>query len=878
MRACRMAALPRGFGWIPGCAGIGSWGPRLFLGLALISGIGFRLAAADPTTERLAYEAAVRAWEDGDFARVRSAMQAFLERHPSSPMAPGARDRLQLAESELAMTAGKPGEARVILERFVAQRADSELAPQAVLGLALSALRSGDPAMAVSALRASTGAARRLMDSKPPAALAFRALLVLAEAETRVGDPAAAESTLDRARSHVTGVADEWRRGLLLVEARKAAGRKEAAVEAARQLRRVAGQDSMAAQRPVANEILAGLLAAASPDEALKLWDENLGAGQLAATRRVAAVRSAGLLADLGRFDTAQERLSAWLGANRSDPEADPVRVTLAQLMVRRHLEATNQPVQTILADQLALLVQAGALFEQVLTNPPSSALHGVAWLGRGWCRWREFEAGVQPTNRLADAVLSFGRAAELLPSDSYEGQVAAAKLGEALRASGEPAAALERLETLLAAPWSERMSREYRIPVLSLATDCAARLGRLERVSALTDDLERVLEPRRFAEQVQAVAGLLAAGRRPAEARLYLAGRALRNGQEAVRAPLELAIAGMLFREGEWTEAVSAYDRWLARYPRHESAPTAEFERALAADRGGTATNSLVLLGGLAARHPTNALALKAQLLLAAHHFNAQDFVRAEEASVTILTNRGWAGRPDWHRARLLAARAAVEQRSAGGLLNARGYLTNLVSDAQCPAEILPEAYLVFGDMLQREYPDGSTNVWENFREAISAYAQVARLAPGSVLAAMAHHASGYCHLQLAAQNPATYPAAAEQFQRAFEHPAADVPLRSAAKWGLGQVAEKLQRFEEARNHHLDVLYHAILRPGERQNDYWVRRCGLSAAALLEQQQSWEPAARVYDRLADLFPSARADFGQRAARARAYSPVGAGR
>ena len=111
------------------------------------------------------------------------------------------------------------------------------------------------------------------------------------------------------------------------------------------------------------------------------------------------------------------------------------------------------------------------------------------------------------------------------------------------------------------------------------------------------------------------------------------------------------------------------------------------------------------------------------------------------------------------------------------------------------------------------------------------------------------------------------------DQFQSALDHPAADATIRSAAKWGLGQVKRKLQRPDEAFDHYADVLYGKVLKPGEQQNDYWVRKTGVEAAQLLEQQGRWDQAARVYDRLASLFPALKLVFDQSARRARSLAP-----
>jgi len=60
-----------------------------------------------------------------------------------------------------------------------------------------------------------------------------------------------------------------------------------------------------------------------------------------------------------------------------------------------------------------------------------------------------------------------------------------------------------------------------------------------------------------------------------------------------------------------------------------------------------------------------------------------------------------------------------------------------------------------------------------------------------------------------------------------------------------------------------------ADLREGESADPYWMQKSGLAAGRLLEEQQRWQEAERVYLRLAEWLPSLRGELEKRLAQIR---------
>lgn len=831
---------------------------------------GSALGQLGETAEQIAFHAAARAMEDGNFERAMNEFREYGKKFPESGRIVEAAERAWLSESELALQRGNLDVAEKLFEGFEGAFPHSERRGIATVGSAETARRAGKSARARDLLMAEQSGFRNALAAGRPPEVLLRGLLLLSELEAERREYAAAEVYLQQATNYVRLPTDAWRRLAVQFTARSDAGNWAGARDTARQLRTLATNDVLAVRRPESAAMLGRALEVLGEnDEAIRVWRENLAAELPGVIRSEAAWRLGEIQLTRGQTGPARATLESYLNENPVDAGASRVRLQLARLLLQQALTMTNVG-GGLSAPALVQIARASGLFEMVATNSGPTTLTGAAWLGRGWCFWEGYEAG-GGTNHLEDAGTAFLRASSQLPP-SRDQQMATFKLADVQLATGQSLLAFTnyvraaegyaqvdgmdpdlqqaaRLQTAMSAAeagFPEPASIWLRRWVANEPTGSDLPRG----ILLVTQTLEKRLlrkDARRILQQEMIESG------RPA----------------ALRPVLQLALAGSYQREEEWDAALTVLTDWLARFADNESAPQAAVERALAAERAGRLTNAVAMFAELAALYPTNSHALLAQLWLGDHYYGQQEFQKAEVAYLVVLTNSSWRGRPNWQHARLLAARSALDQRTPAGLANARGYLTNLLNDLSCATHLRAQGYFAMGDLLRRELPTPPADALQNFREAIIAYSKVPTLDNTGELALAAWGAVGDCHLTLAAKHANSYAAAFEAYRKVAEAANSGVTVRSKARMGLGFVAQKQGQREVALGHFQDVFYGRILRPGEVLDPFWLRTSGQAAAKLLEEMERWEIASRIYERLAVQLPAERLVFDAEAARCR---------
>ncbi|MSU33936.1 MAG: tetratricopeptide repeat protein [Pedosphaera sp.] len=831
-----------------------------------------RTALGQPaeTEEQLAFKAAARAMEDGNYERAMNEFREYGKKFPESARIADAAERAWLSEAELALERTNLGVAAKLFESFPGKFPQSERKGIATVGSSETARRAGQLARAKELLMAEKGGFQVALAAGQPPGVLLRGLLLLSELEAEQREYAAAEVYLRQATNYVQGPTDAWRRLGVQFNARSDAANWAGARDTARLLRDLGTNEILVAHRPEATAMLGrALTALGENDEAIRVWQENLAVGLPVVLRTEAASRLAEIQISLGQLTPARETLEAYLRENLSDAGAAGVRLQLARVLLQQALTMTNAG-GGLSTPGLVQIVRASGLFERVATNGGPAILTGAAWLGKGWCRWEEYGAG-GGTNRLEDAGAAFLRAASQLPF-SRDQQTAFFKLADVQLAIGQSSLAFTNYERV-AGGYSNVsgldpvLEQSARLQAAVSAADCGFQgpastwLRRWVTHEPPDSDLAR---------GILLVTQTLEKRQLRADARAVLQQEMLESGRSITIKPvLQLALASSYQRDEEWDRALTVLSDWLARFTTNESAPQVAVERALTAERAGRLTNAVAMFAELATLYPTNSHALLAQLWLGDHYYARQEFQKAEVAYLVVLTNSSWRGRPNWHHARLLAARSALEQRTPAGLANARGYLTNLLSDLSCPTNLLAQGYVALGDLLRREPPALEADGLQNFREAIIAYSKVPSMDNTGELALAAWGAVGDCHLTLAAKYPNSYGAASEAYRKVADAPNSGVTVRSRARVGLGIVAQKQGQREPALGHFQDVFYGKILRPGEVLDPFWLRTSGQAAAKLLEEMERWETASRVYERLAIQLPSDRVVFDAEVARCR---------
>jgi TolA-binding protein len=195
----------------------------------------------------------------------------------------------------------------------------------------------------------------------------------------------------------------------------------------------------------------------------------------------------------------------------------------------------------------------------------------------------------------------------------------------------------------------------------------------------------------------------------------LYFFGQALVDQGEAMQAravfqdlitnyPASTRVAEARFEEaktyaveGEEAAALQKHEEWLGSYTNHLLRPQVEFQRAVLLDKTGQATNALASFSQFATKYPTDPLAPAAQTWVADHYHHQQLWPLAELNYQKVFQNTNWAGTRLAYEARLMSAQTAFRRQ---GYTDARSYLTNLLNDPRCPAEVQPKAWFALGDV----------------------------------------------------------------------------------------------------------------------------------------------------------------------------------
>jgi TolA-binding protein len=834
-----------------------------------------RAVAAD-AAEQNAYDAALRAFVAGSHARAAGEFGEFTNRFPNSTLRAGAVRRALFARGEADLERGDNAGAAAVFAAFQAAFPEGELSADAALREAGAWLAAGDPARAAATLDRADGPFRRAMAAKEPRAVLFSGLLLGAEAKLALKDPAAARKSAQESAVFARTPVENWRRIRMELRAVELLGDREAAVATAAELRRLADEPTLANQRPESSALLGRLLFdAGQPGQATTALEENLAPGVPAPWRLEAIERLSDWWIRGGELARAREQLERAIAGTALETEAAPVRIRLAQVLLRQFqgLRGTNTPGP----EGLALLTSASAQLDRAATNALPDALAGPWNLARAWCWWEE---GVASGSRaaLTNALAGFSNAVTRLPANA-DRVVAQFKAADTAAALGDSATALAGYLAVADSDVADPVVREELIPAALeqsvvnalVATNATAGEKSLRRLLALPN-----------AAVVAGRSALLLGGtlaRRGAGD----AGRGLlqeflgRFTNSPVRPEVELELAAISLHEERWTNAVADLRRWIGTYTNHPSGVRAGFHLAYALARSGDPTAAMDQFSRLAAAHPEDPEALTAQLWLAGNFFERQDFLRAGQACAAILTNAnarvGTSG--TWHRAKLWAAEAG---RKLQNYDSAADQFRELLNDKSTPPDLQAAAYFHYGEMLLEKPPAPGAEPLAGFRLALEAFSRVPEFT-NSPYATPALGMMANCHFQLGTLNPANYDRAAELYRRATSAPGAGIVTRSQAQLGLAEVlrkqaelrsgAESTELLDRAIRVYEDIAYGRVLEPGETLPPTTLAEASRLGGEVLERLGRTRQAAGLYENAARELPSAAAPWNERARRLR---------
>ena len=851
----------RGWGWMMG----------IFLSLSV-------LAAEGP--DQVAFNAALRSFSIGAYARAAEEFTAFSSQFPDSALRPEALSRALYAQGEAEAGRGDHAAAQKTFGLYLARFSGSELALHAAVRQAEALFRSAQPQEAAALLDQPEGPFRRAMSQGKPADLLWKGLMLAAEAHLSAGHWTRAREAVVAATPLAQTPTTQWDRLRLEIRILEAGRQVEPAIAAAEQLRRIAGAEGLATRRPESSALLGRLLLAAGQGaRAVVPLEENLAPAVPAAFRSDALGNLSDWWVSQGLLSLARERLEAGITGLGDDASVAALRLRLGQIHLREHLARRGADrVGSATAESNVSLTRAVAELERAASLNPPPEVRAPLTLTLAWCRWEEALSGNSKAV-MAQALSGFQAALSQLPAGSPDRLVARFKAADAAAWLGDAPLALTGYLEVAAAVAERPVEREIWMPAALEQAVIAAIAS--TNAPAGESALRRLLElPQAAVRAGQSVLWLGSSLARQGAGEL---GRGLlldylrRFPESTVRPEVELELAMLGLHDERWADSVAELRRWLVAHPQHPGAVRAGFHLAYALSRSGDPAAAMSQFSELAAKNPADPGTLSAQLWLAGRFFEQQDYLQAGQASAAILTNATVrAARGDtWYRARLWAAEAG---RKLQNFESSAEHFRELINDKAAPTEIQSAALFHYGELLQAKPVDPGSDPLSRYRLALEAFTRVLEFT-NSPYVAPALGMMGNCHFQLSTLNPADYTRAAELYLRAAKLPGAGIETRCRAWLGYAAVNRKVSELrsgtesgeflERAIQAGLDVALGKVLLPGEKLSADILTEAARGTGEILERLGRTGEAAGLYEHVARELPAVAATWGQRARRIR---------
>lgn len=863
---------------------------RIFIFVVAVFSFNANLSFAQ-TPETRAYEAVVRAFEDGVFDLAEKDFAAFIETYPNSPRIAEAtlyraraalrQQQIKTATDLLTTNAARAGpladqyqfwlaEAhrqstnyQAAAEGFAKLVRDFPASPrllEASYGEALARFKLQEWPRVIDLLRNTNSAFYQQAQRRPNDELVIRGQLLLAEALVENGNAADAEATLRLLANRELAPEFRWRAEYLRARTQFADRRPADALASSSNLVALAaatGQRQFTAE----SYALRGAILERLGDypAAISAYENNVTENAPPEYRRQALLRIIELTLDENRIAEAAQKLENFFTQYPQDAASEVALLTLGELNLKRHL-ATNAAAAPTNFLQIAM-----GHFERLLTNYPAGSLAGKAHLNRGWCLWLD--------GKIPEAQLAFIAATNKLQRSDEE-DVAQFKIADTqfqlrdyTNAIANYRAVVTNYQTFPRV--AEELAPHARYQILRAALEINDLAAAAQVLQQILRDAESASSSTPFGPPF-ADRGLLLLGQglthadRAPEARALFERFLSQHPQSPLRAEVELAIARSYVQEYNWEAALEKYETWMERFATNEVRPRALYNYAHINYQAGHLTNALTLFTNFLARFPTDTNAPAAKYWVGSFYYDQKQFVEAEYHFQGLFQNTNWTGSPLTYEARMMAARAAAARQDFKSAHDYLLQLVNLAGDTNCPPHLTAEAFFALGDAITEE-PAEPGKPLDKFLEAITAFNKVIQLFPTNSRAPLAWGRIGDCYRQLAAQDPKFFETATNAYHQVIVPGSpADIAARSQAEVGLGQIMEQLARTLDpglrtnAFNHYYNVVSGKNLRANEKIDPHWYKEAALAAARLAEEQQQWEVAIRIYERLIDVVPPLR--------------------
>jgi TolA-binding protein len=705
-------------------------------------------------------------------------------------------------------------------------------------------LKLHDPTAVVRLLGDPAGAFQEAVKTNAADPHIVQGLFLLTETLLKNGDYAGAAGALTEIPLQKGD--PEWKRQYLLARVNSEGGHAGDALQAATNMLAAAGDnaDFKAQSYLLLGDIYRRL---EQWPEAIAAYQTNLADNVPPDQQRLALLNIVELNLRQDQLDQAASVLQDFVNRHPDETNSDLDLLALGELRLKQHYQAPGDT---------NFLQQAATNFQQLILEGTNSLFWGKAQLNLGWC--------LDAQGRIVESGLAFSNAVARLPHDDDQA-VALFKLAETQFLQENYAGALGNYGHVIN-EYAEMASVTNNLfePALYQMLRVGVAQGNLTTASHA---LDRLLE--RFPEGVRAQPSMLLFGENqeltgaPEEARKTYADFITRWPESRLKPEAELAIARTYERENDWSNAVNRLNAWVEVNTNHPALPQAQFQLAWANWKNGNDATAYSGFTNFLAMYPTNELTNKAWLWVGSYYFQQGDFVRADVSFQNVFKGNLPAPPDLQAEAQMMAGRAAFARRDYSQATN---YFFALASDSNCPAPVRMSAYFALGDTLKSSATP--TNQLP-CQYAIRIFADIATNT-GAAVAPLAWGRLGDCYQQLLAQGDTnSFAPATNAYQNVMVATNADLAVRSAAEFGLGQTLEKAARLkgtndparavllQQAVDHYLNVAQGSNRRGDEAQSDpWWVQQAGLEAGQVEgEDLKEWDKAINIYEILREDLP-----------------------
>lgn len=666
----------------------------------------------------------------------------------------------------------------------------------------------------------------------------------------------AVTSILDRLDPAALRPEQDWKRAYLLCGAHLGLNNFDAALGTATNLLQIARQGGIgwAANLGESVVLYASLLEREGRlADAAAAWRENLTNGAPVEFQQQAVLKTVELAAAQNNLAEAELGLESYLAQFPAAASAELARQTLGELHLKDFI------VQPAATNHLAAALTNLDQFLATYTNSP---LRGRAFLDRGWCFWL--------TTNYPVSLACFQSAAQLLP-ESEDLAAARFKMGDAQFAQQEFAGAQTNYQAVLTD------FAGLTNVVNSLADRALYQLLRVYLALTNTAGLDEAMRPflGKFFTNTPADSSLLLAGQGfssfglPAKAREVFLGFQAERVNSPLLPQVAFATARTFERELDWPAAVTHYEAWLQTYPTNELRPQVEYARDWAVSQTGDEGRAVGLFTNFTSCYTNHELAPLALWWVADHYFRSgTNFVDAERNYQTIF--QIFPANELAERAQLMAGRAAMGR---FGYPEAIRYLTQLISDTNCPGDLRDQARFAYSEAKLSLFASETNNA--SLQDATNILAQMYPEAGTNLTGALAWCETGDLDLQMGAVDAAT-----NAYAQALAAPVlmvANLPPDAQALCAQAQVrlglalekkAEKAEGLaDDARKAWLDLAMqcyqNVFYSDAETKDEFWTKKAGLQMLALAARTGGLKgkDLDEFVSRLEEKFPQSKASL-----------------